>query len=150
MDSNRPVHAPWEEINIDNDVTWEPGEAESYTGPKGGPSAGLSSKIVDVAKASIFLIGICMAIISLDFFVKVANMTHIYCYKDWVVNKFGQYRDGYWNRRKHFSKIPPKKNGVNYPGRRHQADKEQRKFKITPGYERCIISNAQSGGIKNK
>ena len=75
-----------------------------------------------------------MAIIPLAFFVKVANMTHIYFYKDWVVENFGQGRDGDWNRKKYFANIPPKKNGVNYPGQRHRTDKDQRKFKITPGY----------------
>ena len=66
-------------------------------------------------------------------------MTQIYCYKDWVVEKFGQGRDGDRNRKKYFANVPPKNNGFNYPGRLHRADKEQRKFNITPGYVICWI-----------
>ena len=110
------MHAPWEDINIDNDVTWEPDEADSYTGPEDGPSAGPSSKIANVTKASNLLIVIFMAIIHLAFFVKVEDMTHIYCYTYWVVKKFGRGRDGDRNRRKYFSNVPPKNKGVNYPG----------------------------------
>ena len=139
MESNRPVHDPWEYINIDNDVMCEPDEADSYMGPAGGPSAGPSSKMDDFAKASNLLIGIFMAIIPLAFFVKVENMTHIYCYKYWVVKKFGQGRDGDWNRKKYFSGIPPKKNDVNYPERRHRADNEKNRFNITPRYVICWI-----------
>ena len=123
MDSTRPMHTPWEEINIDNDVTWEPDKADSYTGPDIGPSAGMSSKMADVAKASNLLIGIFMAIIPLAFFVKVANIIHIYCYNYWVVEKFGRGRDGDQNRKKYFSNVPTKKNGFNCPGRWHRADK---------------------------
>ena len=94
-----------------------------------------------------------MAIIPLAFFVKVENMTQIYCYKDWVVEKFGQGCDRDRNRKKYFSNVPPNNNGVNYPGRQHQAYKEQRKFKITPGYVICwivniILQGAQFGSHK--
>ena len=82
-----------------------------------------------------------MAIIPLAFFVNVDNMSNIYCYKDWVVENVWRGCDGDRYRKKYFFKVLPKKNGVNYPGRGHQVDKEQRKFKITPRYFICWIGS---------
>ena len=56
-----------------------------------------------------------------------------------MVKKFGRDCDGDWNRKKYFSNVPPKKNGVNYPRWRNGADKDQRKFKITHGGVICWI-----------
>ena len=38
---------------------------------------------------------------------------------------------------RHFVDVPRNIHGTPYPGRRHQADKEKKKFRITPGYIFC-------------
>ena len=40
----RPVHAPWKEQTLDDNIEWEPAEDDRYLGHSGGPPAGLSDR----------------------------------------------------------------------------------------------------------
>jgi len=52
MEPIRPVHAPWREQTRDDSVTWSPGRPDQYTGPGGGPPAGPSQKMIEVARTA--------------------------------------------------------------------------------------------------
>ena len=54
MEPIHEVRAPWKELRRDSDIKWEPGPADKYTGPSGGPLAGTSKNIfrlVDTAES---------------------------------------------------------------------------------------------------
>ena len=94
-----------------------------------------------------------MFIVPLSFFVQVAKWTEKYCYKDWVVESFGKKRDGETKKVRHFVDIPATLDHSTYPGRRHRADNEKKKFVISPGYIICwfailILQGAHFGSHK--
>ena len=68
LEPNRPVHKPWKEITKDDNVEWVPPERDSYTGALGGPPAGPSRYIIDVASGTKSLASIFLAILPLTFF----------------------------------------------------------------------------------
>ena len=92
--------------------------------------------------------------VPLTFFSQVAKWTHKYCYEDWVVESFGKDRDGDAKRVRHFEDVPAQiERGVPYPGRRHRADKEKKKYTITTGFVLCwmgmlILQGAHFGADK--
>ena len=85
-----------------------------------------------------------LAIVPLSFFVNVARLTRKYCYEDWVVEKMANDRDGKRKKKPYFKDVPPKTDGVDTPGRRHRANEEAKKYKITPGYVMVWIANSSS------
>ena len=129
MEPIRPVHAPWREQTRGDSVTWSPGRADQYTGPDGGPPAGPSQKMIEVARTAQTLACLFLAILPLSFFEKVAKYTYKYCYEDWVVEKVAKDRDGNEKKKKILVDCPAKTNGSNTPGRRHHCDKEKVKYK---------------------
>jgi hypothetical protein len=63
----------------------------------------------------------------------VAQFTDQFCYKDWVIEKFGKDRDGDKKKRRHFVHVPAKQGRHTTPGRRHRADKEKKNTISPPG-----------------
>ena len=53
----------------------------------------------------------------------------------WIVEKYGKDRDGKAKKRRHFEDVP-----AGTPGARHRADKEKKKFTVTPSYILCWIA----------
>ncbi|KAL9183005.1 hypothetical protein ACHAXT_004792, partial [Thalassiosira profunda] len=133
MEPVREVHAPWKEITKDDNIKWTPLEADSYTGPEGGPDAGPTQHMVGVARSARNLSCLFLAMIPLSFWTKVATMTDKYCYKDWVVEKRGNDRDGNPKKTTYFSHVPAKTGGSNTPGRRHRADDKKKYSRLRPG-----------------
>jgi len=64
----------------------------------------------------------------------VAKWTKRFCYQDWVVERFGNNRDGKAKKQRHLVDVPPFDGSVPYPGRRHRADKEKKQYTITAGF----------------
>ena len=71
-----PVHEPWMEITKDNNFTWEPEQADQYTGPADGANAGPLRKMIDIARTAESLVCIFLAIVPLSFFSEIAKRTH--------------------------------------------------------------------------
>jgi hypothetical protein len=136
----RPVHKPWMEINEENNIKWEPTEADAYDGSVGGGTVGPSSAMQQVVRTADSLAAIFLFMVPISFFDKVAAYTTKFCYEDWVVEKFGTDRDGVQKKRRHFEQVPEKLGRRPYPGRRHRADKEHKKFNITSGFVLCWIA----------
>ena len=105
MEPIRPVHAPWKEIDKENDVQWKPDRYDSYLGPSGGSPEGPSSAMCQASRSAKSLACIFFSMVPLSFFVRVAEWTKKYCYEDWVVEKFGNDRDGKTKKRRHFVKF---------------------------------------------
>ena len=81
------------ELLKDDDTTWEPRGNDVYTSSAGGGLAGASSKIQQLARTSNSLVDLFLFIVPLEFFKKVAMLTHKYCYNYWVVEKYTKMRD---------------------------------------------------------
>ena len=153
MEPVRTVHEPWQEVTRDADITWQPDKQDRYTGPEGGGKPGPSQKMIAVARKGTSLSAIFLAIVPLTFFVRVAELSEKYCYKDWVVEKERDDRDGNRMKTKYFQACPAKTNGKPTPGRRHRADNETKKYTITPGFVLCwfgilILNGAHFGDRK--
>ena len=136
----RPVHEPWVELDADNDVQWQPSGRDTYEGSEGGGSAGPSSAMMQVVRTADSLTSLFLFILPLSFFQEVAKLSNKYAYLDWVVEKWGKNRDGDTKKRSHFEDVPAKQGSKAYPGGRHRADKEKKKYKITPGFVLCWIA----------
>ena len=138
MESIRPVHEPWIEVTPEHDVTWEPDSADSYTGRSGGGFPGPTAYIQQIARNAVSLACMFFAVLPWSFFVLVAQRTQKYAYEDWVVEKYGEDRDG--NPRKKYHLEPC---AAESPGCRHRADnfiKHNKKYTITPAYVLCFIA----------
>ena len=108
MEPVRKVHKPWKEITREEDITWQPDLRDRYTGPEGGGKPGPSQKMIGIARQSASLANIFLAILPLTFFGRVAKTTDKYCYKDWVVEKERDDRDGNKMETKYFKACPKK------------------------------------------
>ena len=40
LEPSRPVHKPWQEVDPENNIQWEPKESDKYTGTSGGAKEG--------------------------------------------------------------------------------------------------------------
>lgn len=134
LEPSRPVHEPWQELTENNNIEWTPSAIDDYHGSQGGPLAGPTKEITDVARSAKDLISIFLFIVPFWFFEKVAWFTNKYCYEDWVVEKVQLDRDGNPKKKKIFKQVSATTGGVPTPGRRHRADRERKKYNITPGY----------------
>ena len=128
MEPTRPVHSPWIEISKEKDVRWSPTGDDVYTSSAGGGNVGPSSEMQEVIRSTDSLAAIFMFMVPLTFFTRVAQFTDKFCYKDWVIEKFGKDRDGDEKKRRHFVHVPAKQGRHTTPGRRHRADKEKKKI----------------------
>ena len=138
MEPIRPVHSLWVEITKEDNIQWEPDKHDDYWGSRGGAPAGPSDAALLVARTTKSLLSLFLFMVSLTFFSQVAKWTHKYCYEDWVVESFGKDRDGDAKRIRHFEDVPAQiERGFPYPGRRHRADKEKKKYTITTGFVLC-------------
>ena len=79
-----------------------------------------------------------------SFFTQVANWTKKHCYQDWVVERFGNDKDGNAEKRMHFVDVPPFDGAFHYPGHRHRADKEKKKIHDHGGFCHVLGGNANS------
>ena len=140
MEPIRPVHPPWQELSAEDDVVWHPTGDDLYTGSQGGPNSGPSALMKQLASSAESLVTMFLFIVPLSFFEKVAVFTDKYCYRDWVVEQFGKDRDGETKKVRHFVDVPAKVGRNPYPKRRHRADKERKKYDITPGFVICWIA----------
>ena len=104
MESIRPVHEPWIEVTPEHDVTWEPDSADSYTGRSGGGFPGPTAYIQQIARNAVSLACMFFAVLPWSFFVLVAQRTQKYAYEDWVVEKYGEDRDGNPRKKYHLEK----------------------------------------------
>ena len=130
MEPVRPVHDPWIELVDGVDVSWEPDFNDRYTGPRGGPPAGPTQFVMNEARRANSLADIFLAILPLTFFTKVSQMTHKYCYEDWVVEKEQLDSDG---NIKHKKILKPCT--ANTSGARHRVDSSAKySYSITPGF----------------
>ena len=66
---------------------------------------------------------ILFAILLLSFFSKVTELTHKYCYKDWVGEKTAIDSDGNPKKRTYLETVPAMTDGQLPPGRRHRTDR---------------------------
>ena len=88
------------------------------------------------------LLSLFLFILPLTFFDKVAELTHKYCYEDWVVETVGTDRDGNPKKRTYLKPAPPLETGERRPKRhRHRGDKEKKKYKITTGFVLCWVAH---------
>ena len=69
------------------------------------------------------------------FFVAVAKWSNKYSYKDWVVEKEGNYRDRSEKKKRYLESCME-----DTPGSQHRADNEKIKYEITPGFVLCFIA----------
>ena len=129
MEPQRPVHGDWIELNQDNDhIKWTPTWNDSYHGPQGGPKAGPTRHIVNLATPNASLADIFFGILPCSTFDYVRDMTEKYCYNDFVVEKDQFDRDGNVKKRKVLvgcdadtpgarHRVTSKSNNWNYPSR---------------------------------
>ena len=88
MEPSRPVHGDWIELTPDNDhIKWQPTWNDNYLGPQGGPKAGPTRYIVNLATSNASLADIFFGIMPISTFDYVQDMTEKYCYHDYVVEK---------------------------------------------------------------
>jgi len=139
MEPIRPVHKPWVEIDENNNVTWEPDEDDTYTSTTCGPNTGPSSAMMEVVRTTTLLESVCLFIVPEKFFTQVAKWTKKFYYQDWDVERYGTDRDRGTKKRRHFVEVPAFEGSVLYPGRRHRADKERKKYNITAGFVMCWV-----------
>jgi len=123
MEPIRPVLSLWIEITKENNITWEPIGTYKYTNIGGGGVSGPSSAILEIARKAKSLVDILLFIVPLTFFVQVSSWTEKYCYKDWVIETFGEERYGMAKTRRHFEDVPGEKGRCIYLRRQHQAQK---------------------------
>jgi hypothetical protein len=100
MEPVHPVHDPWIELTEDFNVEWEPSWTDSYNGANGGPKAGPTQHIMDIARGANSLADVFFGILPLTFFQHVSKMTDKYCYLDWVVEKEQLDSDGNVKKKK--------------------------------------------------
>lgn len=140
MEPIRPVHAPWKEQTANNNITWTPHEDDCYSGCAGSVNSGPTSYIRDIAAHACDLADIFLAIMPMIWFITVALCSKKYVYDDWVVEKTGKDRDGKTKKWKHFEDCPATmKDWKPTLGCMHRADRDKRKYAITPGYVMCWI-----------
>ena len=48
----RPVHAPWKEQKVDDNIEWRPSARDSYTGPSGGGLFGPTSAVSQIVRTA--------------------------------------------------------------------------------------------------
>jgi len=138
------------EDNAVNNFEWTPPENDSYTGFAGGPFGWTNNICSRHCYENIFF-----ATLLLTFFSKIAELTHKYCYKDWVVKKTAIDSDGNPKKRPYLETVPAMTAGQPTPGRRHRTDRNRDKWRITPRFIICwlaiiIIQGAHFGSNKKK
>ena len=137
------------EDNAVNNFEWTPPENDSYTGFAGGPFGWTNSICSRHCYENIFF-----ATLLLTVFSKIAELTHKYCYKDWVVKKTAIDSNGNPKKRPYLETVPAMTAGQPTPGRHHRTDKNRDKWRITPRFIICwlaiiIIQGAHFGSDKN-
>ncbi len=140
LEPEGPVHSPWVELKKENNFEWTPPEVDSYTGFARGPLVGPTTYVQGIAMQTQDLSSIFLAILPLTFFSKVAELTNKYCFKDWVVEKKALDSDGNPKKRPYLETVPTLTDGEPTPGRPHRADREQDKWRITPGFIICWVA----------
>ena len=116
MEPTWAVHGKWEELTADNDhISWQPSRADDYNGPSGGPKAGPTTYIVDIARETSTVSDIFFGIMPLQTFHDIRDLTHKYCYVDTVIEREQLDRDGGLKKKKILVDCEP-----DAPGARHR------------------------------
>jgi hypothetical protein len=153
LEPTRPVHEPWEEVDLDNNVEWEPPSTDRYTGALGGGVCGPTN---DAQAAGIIgLAALFFFIYPLTLFKWIADCTKQYAYTDWVVPAPRKDRDGNTTSRPILSPVFVSEGQSPPRNARHRADKSPVKPDITPNYiiawiAICILAGAFAGGKNNR
>jgi hypothetical protein len=74
IEPEQPVHSLWVEQTKENNFEWTPPKDDSYTGFAGGPLLGPTIYVQGIAMHTQDLASIFLAILSLTFFSKVAEL----------------------------------------------------------------------------
>ena len=138
-DPTQPVHKLWFELNADSNFEWLPPRSNRYKGPAGGGIFGPKMGMKLAARTAVDLAAIFFKILSLLLWETIATLSNKFCYKDWVVEKFGKDRDGNRKKVRYFEDVRP--NLVQSTrNKRHRGDKDKKKFKIKTGFGICFIA----------
>ena len=105
----------------------------SYTGPEGGPEAGPSSKITDVAKKAKSLADIFFAVIPFTVFVKVSKYTVGCLYNHHVAEKTGKDHNENDKGKTYFLDVPPSEVS-SIPNIQHRTDNRKKKYASTSSH----------------
>jgi hypothetical protein len=90
----RPVHGPWREVTLDDDVKWSPNRSDSYSGSQGGPKAGPSNDFLTLARTATSLHELFTFVLPIAYFENIAKSTNSYCYEEYVCEQKHRDRDG--------------------------------------------------------
>ena len=153
LEPSRPVHDHWQEIDPENDITWEPRSGDTFTGASGGANVGPTSGAENAAMME--LIHLFLFIMKLHLFEYMAVRSNHYAYEEWVVTKDRKDKD------RNVSKCPilsPEflNEGETPPANaRHRADNAWTKFRFTANYQIAwigiaILVGAYSDGMNNR
>jgi hypothetical protein len=94
LEPNRPVHGPWKEVTLDDDVKWSPNRSCSYSGPQGGPKAGPSNDFLTLVRTATSLRELFIFVLPYTYFENIAKSTNSYCYEEYVCEQNHRDRDG--------------------------------------------------------
>jgi hypothetical protein len=143
------VHKPWQEVDPENNIQWEPKESDKYNGASGGAKEGPT--LDAVLAAIIGLIKLFFYMLRLSLLTDVADTTKKYAYHDWVVPKDRLDRD--WNTTLHpiLSPITVGEGEAPPPIARHCADKSPVSRNVTCYFiiawlSIVILDGAYAGG----
>ncbi len=139
LESIRPVHEPWMEINATSDnagFSWSPSEKINYTGPEGGPPCGPTDAVLNIARSMKSIASIFFFIFPLSLFEYIANMSEKYAYKEWVVEKTRTDPDGVPTKKPFFQPVFHEADDADESKHPiatafHRADKEPSQYPIT-------------------
>ena len=135
----QPVHKTWFELNADSNFEWLPSRSNGYKGPAGGGIFGPKMGLKLAARTAVDLDALFFKILPLSFWETIATLFNNFCYKDWVVEKFGKDRYGNHKKVQYFEDVRPDL-VQSTRNKRHRRDKEKKKFKITTGFIICFIA----------
>jgi hypothetical protein len=137
MEPEQSVHSPWGEQTKENNFEWTPQEDDSYAGFVGGPLLGPTTYVQGIAMQTRDLASIFLAILPLTFFSKVVEPLNNYCFEDCGVENMALDSEDNPKKRPYSETVPTATNREPTPGHRHHADKQQVKWRITPGFIIC-------------
>ena len=110
-------------------MEWSPTKHDRHTGARGGGHFGPKSAVSRVMRTATNLATILLFVLPLLFFQKVTKWSEKYVYGDWMIEKYGNDRDGNKNKMWYFEDEPEVTAGERRVKRhRHGADKEKEQF----------------------
>ena len=153
LEPSWPVYKPWQEVDPENNIEWEPKENDKYTDASGGAKEG-PTPVANLA-AIIGLAKLFFYILPLSLFTYVADATMKYAYHDWVVPKDCLDCDGNTTSCPILSPITVGEGEALSPIARHCVDKSPVSPNVTCNFivawlSIVILAEAYAGGNKNQ